>query len=654
MPVATLDTVLQQLRKMVSAQGRRDLSNSQLLLAFAAGHDQSAFTVLVQRHGPMVLRVCRHVLHHLQDAEDAFQATFLVLARQAASIRKPEAVASWLHGVALRIARNAKKAADRRRKHEEQAQTMSQQSRSSDLAWGEVQAVLDEEIQRLPSKYRTVFVLCCLESKSRAETAQQLGLKEGTVSSRLALARKWLHQRLAKRGITLTAVLGAAALTDQVTLATVPALLLKTTVPICCQYAWSPATAAGLISAEVMALVKSATGAWLALQSKTTIWFLLVVGVLMAGSGTLFYRVLVQPPAEDGAPRSALVISSPPAAVVPPARLARGPDLAQIDRTIAREPTYQSTPQYGLLVFGPQAATRVWLVVDGDTLYIDRKGNGDLTDPENRVVSSAFVRGVWNPAARALEKLLDEPLQLRLQQRRNGDLQERRDGQQPLPPEGPAGAPQTVKIRRFRVGDLVEGTARHTNLAVRVCEFEDGDTQITLMIRLNDRRSQYSSTGLLRLGRRSAEAPIIHLNGPLMMRLYQPTAVQCGQKVLTLKAVVGTPGLGQNVFAPLGLDQMPAGTFPTAVVAFPSPTPGGAPVEVKVALDQVNRNRTPHGFAASVRVPETVGEGPVQVTLSFPSWDEEPVVPVRVELPVVKAAPEPLPRPTSPEIPDHR
>ncbi|HLJ93822.1 MAG TPA: RNA polymerase sigma factor, partial [Gemmataceae bacterium] len=180
-----LDAVLGHIRRLAAVNKASDLTDCQLLAEFSTHQDQTAFTALVRRHGPMVLGICRHVLHHLQDAEDAFQATFLVLARNAGSIRKPEALASWLHGVAYRTAMNARKAAIRRRTHEGKAKTLPSPNPPWDIAWKEVQSILDEEIERLPEKYRAPFVLCFWEGQSRAAAARQLGLKEGTVWSRL-------------------------------------------------------------------------------------------------------------------------------------------------------------------------------------------------------------------------------------------------------------------------------------------------------------------------------------------------------------------------------------------------------------------------------------------------------------------------------------
>src|SRR5262249_25278400 len=144
-------------------------SDPQLLQTFARDNDQQAFAALVERHGRLVLNVCWHVLQHRQDAEDAFQATFLVLARQAPSIRKQESLASWLHGVAYRMSIKAKRDAARRRAHESQAAERPARDAVSEMTWREAQAILDAEIQALPEKYRAAFILCCLESHSRSD-----------------------------------------------------------------------------------------------------------------------------------------------------------------------------------------------------------------------------------------------------------------------------------------------------------------------------------------------------------------------------------------------------------------------------------------------------------------------------------------------------
>jgi RNA polymerase sigma factor (sigma-70 family) len=212
MNTATLGTVVRRLRSI--SEQVVEASDRQLLAQFSTDQDQTAFATIVRRHGPMVLGVLRRTLQHEQDAEDAFQATFLVLARSAASIRDVQALPSWLHGVSRRIAMKTKRSAARRRHHEGRA-LPTLNTPSNDMDWREVQAILDEEVSRLASIYRTPFILCCLEGLGRDEAAQRLGLKDGTLSSRLAKARTILKERLAKRGIALSAVLASIAISGK-------------------------------------------------------------------------------------------------------------------------------------------------------------------------------------------------------------------------------------------------------------------------------------------------------------------------------------------------------------------------------------------------------------------------------------------------------
>src|SRR5438445_12028585 len=313
-----LDTLLRHIRKLAAGRGSPKRTDRQLLDDFSARRDEAAFTALVARHGPMVLRVCRRVLNHEQDAEDAFQPVFLVLARQSGSIRKREALANWLHGVAVRIAMKAKRSAARRRNHEARLlrNPVSSRSRVSDApTWDDVQAVLDEEIERLPEPFRAAFVLCVLEGKCGPEAAAELGCKHGTVSSRLTRARQHLRQRLARRGIKLSALLAALAVAEGVSKAAVPTMLANVTIRSGLLVA-AGETAAGLIPSHVAALAAGVTRAMFLTKAKIAMAVLCAVGLFAAGAGVLTRQALAEKAADPppAAAKRAKDSTKPPAA----------------------------------------------------------------------------------------------------------------------------------------------------------------------------------------------------------------------------------------------------------------------------------------------------------------------------------------------------
>jgi RNA polymerase sigma factor (sigma-70 family) len=184
--------------------------DEQLLHRFVSTREEAAFTELVRRHAPLVWSVCKRVLHEWHDLEDAFQATFLILVRKAASIGQPELLSAWLHGVAYRVAVRARDNTARRRAYECQALAGSAPDPTQTVAWRELRPLLDEEVNRLPDKYRLPFILCYLDGKTNEEVARSLGCPTGTVLSRLSRARERLRRRLVQRGITLATGVFAA------------------------------------------------------------------------------------------------------------------------------------------------------------------------------------------------------------------------------------------------------------------------------------------------------------------------------------------------------------------------------------------------------------------------------------------------------------
>jgi RNA polymerase sigma factor (sigma-70 family) len=229
MPTGHLRAVLEHLRRAVPAPSGGGLTDGQLLGRFIAARDEAAFEALVYRHGPMVLGLCRRVLGNPHDAEDAFQATFLILARKATSVVKRDSVGSWLFAVAQRTAREARAVLARRRARERQVDQMPHPV----VAPAEPQDwcfILEREVGRLPAKYREAVVLFHLEGWSHRETAQWLGVAEGTLSSRLLKARRLLAKRLSRYGLSLSFAAVASVLSEGTAPAAVPAPLVMETV----------------------------------------------------------------------------------------------------------------------------------------------------------------------------------------------------------------------------------------------------------------------------------------------------------------------------------------------------------------------------------------------------------------------------------------
>jgi RNA polymerase sigma factor (sigma-70 family) len=273
--------VLEHVRRLAGSRGAAEPGDRQLVERFAACRDEVAFATLVRRHGPMVLAVCRSVLRQEQDAEDAFQATFLVLARKAGSIRRPEAVAGWLYEVAHRLAAKAQADTARRRAREQRAAPMAPADPALDMTVRDLGRVLHEELRRLPEKYRLPLVLCYLEGRSQEEAAGQLGWSKGTLRGRLDRGRERLRRRLTARGVALSALLCAGAAAPGAEAATLVGSVV-----------WvATRTAAGALSPKAAALAEAGTRALFAAKLKIATAVLLAASVI-AGAGVLVHQTL--------------------------------------------------------------------------------------------------------------------------------------------------------------------------------------------------------------------------------------------------------------------------------------------------------------------------------------------------------------------------
>jgi RNA polymerase sigma factor (sigma-70 family) len=266
--------VIERLRKAVLRTDGGDVTDGQLLQRFIEARDQVAFEALVRRHGPMVLGVCRRLLGHAHDAEDAFQAAFLVLARKAASVVPREAVGNWLYGVAYHTALKAQAAAARRRAKEKQVTVMPEPQAAPEDRWQDWLPLLDRELSRLPDHYRTPVVLCDLAGQARKDVALRLKIPEGTLSSRLTTARRMLARRLRQHGLVVGGGALAGALSEGATAACVPAALVVSTVKAATLFAaggaaaLTPAPAAalaeGVVKGMFLSRLKIATAIMLA------------------------------------------------------------------------------------------------------------------------------------------------------------------------------------------------------------------------------------------------------------------------------------------------------------------------------------------------------------------------------------------------------
>jgi RNA polymerase sigma factor (sigma-70 family) len=244
MTAAQTSEVMQFLRGILRSTQVAELTDGELLGRFVEHRDEAAFAALVRSLGPLVWGVCRRVLTNTQDTEDAFQATFVVLARKAASVAPRDGVAHWLYGVARRAALQVRRSAARR--HEVQVNNMPDRPALLSGAEPDLREVLDEELSLLPERDRRVILLCDLAGHSRREAARELGWPRGTVAGRLARARKRLRNRLLRRGLSFSGGALAAALAEQAASAGIPAPVLLSTIN----------SAAGAIHARVAALAQ--------------------------------------------------------------------------------------------------------------------------------------------------------------------------------------------------------------------------------------------------------------------------------------------------------------------------------------------------------------------------------------------------------------
>jgi RNA polymerase sigma factor (sigma-70 family) len=386
--------VVQHLHSAALLGESAELTDGQLLEYFVSRREAAALEALVRRHGIMVWGVCRRVLQSHHDAEDAFQATFLVLLRKATTIVPREMVGNWLYGVAHQTALKARTTRAKQRAREKQGMTPPEPAVPGQELWNDLQPILDEEMSRLPDKYRAVLVLCELEGKTGREAARQLGIPEGTAASRLARARALLAKRLTRYGLAVSGATLAATLSEKASAACAPASLLAATVQGVTQVASGKVLTACAIPAEVAALTEAVLKSMLLnkLRAGTAALVVLGAAALAAGAGVLAVQI-------------------PPAAQQPEAGQAR-PALAETGTAVPPEKTRGRVDRYGDPL-PPGAVARL------GTVRMRHSGpvNAVAFSPDGTALISGDENGVmalWDRATGKLLRAFVDPLHHRV------------------------------------------------------------------------------------------------------------------------------------------------------------------------------------------------------------------------------------------------
>jgi RNA polymerase sigma factor (sigma-70 family) len=670
----SLSPAVRQIFAGLSGDDLARLTDTELLARFTANRDESAFAVLVERHAPAVLGVCRRMLGHAQDAEDAAQAVFLVLARNARRVRKPAALSAWLHGVAVRVSR---KALARRRKAEPLPGALPAAEPPDGATWADARRVIDEALATLSESLRLPVVLCYLEGLTRDEAAARLGWSLDTFRGRLERGREKLRAVLARRGFPLAAGLlavllespasaapgwvGATAALASGSASAPPAVASLSTgvlpvraFTICALVvACAGGLAAGLYvmqkqpekppvapppilekllvpDPKAPAVSKELAGVWRSsrtedgatrtetlrfVDGKHLVWQMhlrspgvdtsvTIRGAYVLKDGELTIDALAKWNGEEpmavrpddagrkyklawSEDRSGFNLSDVKAAADSPWAVrefrpvkderAEPPAvpkaLQKVERAIRKEPKYAGEPRYLLLAFGPEAKFLVWVVLDGTTLYVDRNGNGDLTDDGEKFTDGAVKH----------EK---------------GKVR---------------------SVMYFGIELTEPNGTKHPNLMMSAVNMESGGTYAKFGVRVNGKTDQTAGLTNLRLAESAKDAQVAHFGGTEIT--VRPSLSMPGYPDANARAdfrvQVGTPGIGSGSFVSFLSELTAEGIGPVAEFEF-TPVKAGEPTR-KITLHLTERCCGDQ-FFAKVAVPDdvTTGVNAAKVTLSFP------------------------------------
>jgi RNA polymerase sigma factor (sigma-70 family) len=376
MPTSPLGVVIQHLLADLRPKGD-GITDGELLARFLGSRDEDGLAALVRRHASMVWGVCCRLLNH-HDAEDAFQATFLVLVRKAADVPR-QAVANWLYGVARQTAVRLRATAAKRRRRERQVVNMPEPT-VPELCDADLQRVVDEELSRLPDHYRGVVVLCDLEGMTRKEAARQLAIPEGSVASRLARARAMLAKRLTQRGIVFSGGSLAAVLSAGSGSASAPPVLVASTIKTASLLA--AGRVVGVVSAKVAALTEGVVKAMFVTKIKGVMAVVLVVAALAGAAGLIYQTQAADQPKDSKKEAPASVT---PTGKTSPKNTKKEPDVLTPAEAIKQRNKEKVTVQYevssveeiatsGAIPVGSKVS-RLWVrLKDGNNFSVQLRG----------------------------------------------------------------------------------------------------------------------------------------------------------------------------------------------------------------------------------------------------------------------------------------
>jgi RNA polymerase sigma factor (sigma-70 family) len=394
--------ILRHIRQLTGTTVATHSTDKELLRRFAVHRDETAFALLVRRHGPLVFGVCRRVLHEEHDAEDVFQATFLILARKAGGRDWKESIGNWLYQVAYRLAVRLRRQAGRRQRHEQQAAPRHSSDPLAEITLREAQTALDEELNQLPQALRAPILLCCLEGETRDEAAQHLGWSVSTLKRRLERGRELLRVRLRRRGLTIPALLTGLTVAESTT-AAVPITLITSTIQA--SAVWDSVTAGHATSAQSSLLVRAMLRSmWLRKVTTGLVIALASLGLSGVGAGLLLQKSSTSDDAQPKSGRAAVASPNPKPADSHGDPLPAGASV-RLGSTRLRHTTGINSTAFALngtvlIAAEDGGESRFWSASTGKEIRHLATGNPITVSPDGKTLASLQEKAVtlWDVA----------------------------------------------------------------------------------------------------------------------------------------------------------------------------------------------------------------------------------------------------------------